>query len=135
VDGAPRLAADVPKDVRRNFDCVRKLFLYGLLASDLFAVADREAHLVLEGALRHRFVSYYGGAIPIARRGQPETVTVTSFNQYYELRSNLRSCLLQTPAGQTETLPFSYAALYEWARRRRLLSGAGCFCDRPTHDD
>lgn len=118
-----RLAPDVPEDIRLNFDRVRRLFLYGLLERDLFAVADHEAHLVLEGALRHRFVSYYNGAIPIERDGQAETLTARSFNDYYDLRSTLRRARLQTPEGETEKLPFSYPDLYGWARRRRLLVG------------
>lgn len=120
--GRLRLAPDVPDDIRRNFDRVRKLFLYGLLERDLFAVADHEAHLVLEGALRHRFVSFYGGQLPIVRDGQPETIAIRTFNDYFELRSSLRGARIGTPAG-AEPLPFSYAELYAWARRRRLLVG------------
>lgn len=118
-----RLAADVPEDIRHNFERARKLFLYGLLERDLFAAADHEAHLVLEGALRHRFVSYYTGAIPIKRGGQSQTLSVGSFDDYYALRSSLRRARLETPSGKTEQLPFSYLALYAWARRRRRLLG------------
>jgi hypothetical protein len=117
------LADDVPEDIRLNFDRVRKLFLYGLLERDLFSLANHEAHLVLEGALRHRFVSYYNGQLPILRDGVAETIAVSSFYDYYKLRPTLKRCRLGTSAAVGETLPFSYSALYSWARRQRLLVG------------
>jgi hypothetical protein len=117
-----KLADDVPEDIRRNFDRVRKLFLYGLLERDLFAIADHEAHLVLEGALRHRFVTYYARQIPIWRNGQAETIAVGSFNDLHKLRSSLRRCQLRV-ANDREPLPYGYLALYTWARRRQLLQG------------
>jgi hypothetical protein len=117
------LADDVPEDIRLNFDRVRKLFLYGLLERDLFSLANHEAHLVLEGALRHRFVSYYNGQLPILRDGVPETIEVSSFYDYYKLRPTLKRCRLGTSPANEESLPFGYPALYSWARRQRLLVG------------
>lgn len=117
------LADEVPQDIRRNFDRVRKLFLYGLLERDLFSLVDNEAHLVLEGALRHRFVSYYNGELPIWRNDASETVAMSSFNEYYDLRPSLRGCHLRPSAESKEQLPFSYRALYTWARKRKLLVG------------
>ena len=121
--GHVTLVDEVPDDIRRNFDRVRKLFLYGLLERDLFAVAGHEAHLVLEGALRHRFVSLYMGQIPIWRDGVADILAASSFHDYYARRPNLRRCQLRTNEGGKEQLPFSYPSLYSWARRRGLLGG------------
>src|SRR5688500_5657176 len=55
----------VPEDVCLNFERVRKLFLYGLLEYAFFSAAYDFGHLALEGALRHRFVTYYKGQVPI----------------------------------------------------------------------
>jgi hypothetical protein len=117
------LLDDVPEDIRRNFDRVRRLFLYGLLERDLFSIAGHQAHFVLEGALRHRFVSYYNGEIPLCRHGVPETLEVATFNDYFKQRSQLKRCQLRTTADGREPLPFNYPALYRWARQRQLLSG------------
>ena len=35
-----------------------------VLYYDIFTVVEDQAHLVLEHALRERFVAYYGGAVP-----------------------------------------------------------------------
>lgn len=67
--GRAVLADDVPQDVRDNFERARKLHLYGVLEYEFFTAAADYALLVLEGALRVRFLSYYSGGTPVGRRG------------------------------------------------------------------
>jgi hypothetical protein len=74
----------VPEDVRMGFERVRKVFLHGLLDYDMFTAAYFLGHLVLEGALRHRFISYYDGAIPVIRSGVNDTLAVSTFADYYD---------------------------------------------------
>src|ERR1700722_7180819 len=59
-----RLVADVPEAVRDNFDRLRKVYLYGVLEYELFTVAEDFAYLVLEGAFRMRFLTYYDFKVP-----------------------------------------------------------------------
>jgi hypothetical protein len=115
----------VPEEVRLGFERVRRVFLHGLLDYDLFTAAYSIGHLVLEGALRARFVSYYDGAIPVVRNGVEDTLVVSTFADYHgalaaarRRREKLR--LRGTP---DEGLPRSYPDLYQWARRRELLIG------------
>jgi hypothetical protein len=69
------LAENVPEDVRENFERARKLHLYGVLEYEFFTAASDYALLVLEGALRVRFLTYYDDGIPVLR-GQAATRTV-----------------------------------------------------------
>jgi hypothetical protein len=115
------LADDVPEHVRNNFGRVRKLHLYGVLEYDFFTVADQQALLVLEGALRLRFLSYYDGGIPVETRGVTELLPATIFDDVREAKR--RGATLRASDGHTYPLPLSTQALFAWARRERLLPG------------
>jgi hypothetical protein len=123
---ATSLDADVPQDIQRNFERLRKLFRYGLLEYEFFTAADDLAHLVLEGALRHRFISYYAKRVPVFIDGAAATLHASSFRECRELVGELRKKKhkIQLREGQRpEGLPTSLPHLWEWARRRRLLFG------------
>jgi hypothetical protein len=116
-----QLVPTVPETVRNNFERVRKTFLYGLMEYDLFTVADDDARLVLEGALRVRFVTLYGGEITVIRDGQPKTIRGEWFDDFYKrLR---RDDLLVTRDGRHHDLSLGTAGLFNWARKERLLVG------------
>jgi hypothetical protein len=118
VDQA-RLVADVPGDVRENFDRLRKVYLYGLLEYELFTVAEDFAYLVLEGAFRMRFLTYYDFKIPVSRKGIPETLDVDSFDA---LLDGKRGCRLRSKEGEHD-IPMGLPYLLLWARREGLLTG------------
>jgi hypothetical protein len=115
----------VPEDVRLNFERARKLFLYGLLDYDLFSAAYDLGHLALEGALRHRFVTYYEGSIPIWRDGVADVLPAASFDGYREAVAAARKegQRLRLREEHAEGLPRGYTDLFAWARRRGLLVG------------
>jgi hypothetical protein len=118
------LAHVVPEDVRLSYDRVRNVFMHGLLDYDLFSAAYSLGHMVLEGALRARFISYYPNGLPIRRNGVSDLLTVRGFAEYYDwLVSQKRRDKLQLDTEPPEPLPRGYSALYEWARRRELLVG------------
>ncbi|HWK27657.1 MAG TPA: hypothetical protein VNS09_13900 [Solirubrobacter sp.] len=118
------LVEAVPEDIRLEFDRVRSVFMHGLLNYDLFTAAYSLAHVALEGALRHRFISFYEGRIPIKRRGVDDFLAVSSFADYREAVQAAprgdRICLRET---SDEPAPMGYPALFGWARRRGLLIG------------
>lgn len=114
------LANDVPQDVRDNFERARKLHRYGVLEYEFFTVAGDYALLVLEGALRVRFVSYYGGEITVLRGGAEEKFAARSFD---EVRKIPRNAQLRSADDTLHPVPLGARALLDWARRERLLTG------------
>lgn len=116
-----QLVDAVPDEVRNNFERVRKTFLYGLLEYDLFTVADDDARLILEGALRNRFVGYYEGRVTVLRAEAKKVLRVSSFDDLYKrLR---RDDLLVMRDGRSHDLSLGMSGLLAWARRERLLVG------------
>ena len=63
------LAENVLKEVRDNFERARKLHLHGVLEYEFFIAAGDYVPLVLEGALRVRFLAIYNNEIPQGSRG------------------------------------------------------------------
>jgi hypothetical protein len=113
------LAEDVPENVRENFERARKLHLYGVLEYEFFTAASDYALLVLEGALRVRFLTYYSDGIPVLRSHVEETLQPESFDDIRDARG----VKLSGADGRAHRLPVSGGALLEWARRERLLPG------------
>lgn len=115
------LVADVPQEVRKNFERVRKTYLYGLMEYDLFTVADDDARLILEGALRIRFMTYYEGQITVIRDEKPKMISGSSFDELYARVQG--KDLLVTRDGRHHSLSLSMGGLLAWARKERLLEG------------
>jgi hypothetical protein len=113
------LADDVPEDVRDNFERARKLHLYGVLEYEFFMAAGDYALLVLEGALRTRFLACYPDGIPLRRKGADEVLHAKIFEDVLDARS----ARLRGRDGATHQLPLSADALLAWARREQLLAG------------
>lgn len=116
-----QLIPTVPETVRNNFERVRKTFLYGLMEYDLFTVADDDARLVLEGALRLRFVTLYEGEITLIRGGQPKTLRGEWFEDFYKRLK--RDDILVLRDGRHFDLSLGTSGLFNWARQERLLGG------------
>ncbi|HVC07358.1 MAG TPA: hypothetical protein VND98_07240 [Solirubrobacterales bacterium] len=110
----------VPDQIRQNFERARRLHLYGVLEYEFFTAASDYALLVLESALRVRFLSHYDNEIPVSRRGQGEALNAESFD---DVRRAPRSLQLRGSEG-TYPLPLGARALLGWARRERLLPGS-----------
>jgi hypothetical protein len=115
-----RLIEAVPEAVRNSFARVRKTYLYGLVEYDLFTVADDDARLILEGALRARFLTYYDGQVPVIKQGEETLLNVSSFDDVRE--ADKRKYQRRTGDGPRR-LPVSMASLLRWARRELLLVG------------
>jgi hypothetical protein len=113
------LAEVVPEEVRENFERARKLHLHGVLEYEFFTAAPEYALMVLEAALRVRFLTYYDHEIPVIRRGTPGTLRAEDF----EAVRGARKTRLRRPDGSAADLPIHLTALLAWARRERLLPG------------
>lgn len=115
------LADDVPEDVRDNFERARKLHLYGVLEYSFFTAAADYTLLVLEGALRQRFLSHYSGGIPVVHgKDIDEALPARTFDDVREARRRYK---LRGSDGATYPLPVGASELLAWARRERLLTG------------
>ena len=81
---AARRACPVPDAVRKSFDRIRSIYRQGLFCYDLYTVAGDQARLLIELALKERFVEFYGGTVLFTDgQGNTQTVTASSFEEVY----------------------------------------------------
>lgn len=118
--GQAQIVGPVPETVRENFQRVRRTFLQGLLEFDLFTVASDLSRLVLEGALRVRFLTYYSGEIQTCRAGEAALLATNSFDAVRKARFDK---YMLRDGDATYPLPITMNELLAWARRKHLLDG------------
>lgn len=114
-----RLVDAAPQSLRENFERARKLHLYGILEYEFFTAAADYALLILEGALRLRFLSYYENRIPVFEGSRREVLVAEDFEPVLKAKGS--TCLRQ--GEEKRPLPRYLKALLDWARRERLLPG------------
>jgi len=125
------LADVVPEHVRAAFDQLRRVYAYGVLCYDVYALAHGRARLVVEYALRERFLEYYSNTITfIDRSGTEHTLQPANFDELYteihrdnRLHKPQRWRLRVDPAGATLYFDGMLDSLMRWARAAGLLSG------------
>jgi len=66
--------ASVPEAIAKSFDRVRSIYRQGLFCYDLYTVAGDQARLLVEQALKERFIEFYGGTV-LFTHGQGKTQT------------------------------------------------------------
>jgi hypothetical protein len=125
------LVPAVGEHTRATFERLRMLYSYGVLYYDIFTIVEDQAHLVLEFALRERFLAFYDGAVPTEdAEGKPHTVQATGVDDLFEqirkgsrLRGPQRRRLRLRRTG--EVIPFDgmLDSLLRWARGEGLLRG------------
>jgi len=117
----------VPGGVREAFERIQTCHIYGVLSYDLFTIAYQQALLVIEFALRQRFVEYYlDGGVPLVNDSQEEKrLRVSSFENIYRALHgrDAKGWKLQLPNGDLMDFRGSYGHLLEWARKVGLLHG------------
>lgn len=57
------LAPQVAEGTRDSFEDLRKVFAYGLLCYEIFTLVNDRGLLVLEQALRDRFIDHHQGTL------------------------------------------------------------------------
>jgi hypothetical protein len=132
----------VPADVRDTFERLQLLHAYGLLAYDLFTAAHDLTRLVLEQALRTRFMTYYGGVIPLAdKTGAPQPLSAKNFDQVYDALNkrdgtHRKARRLRVGDG-SDSIDFrgTLTDLLTWARLAGLLHGQRNRWLEPLHVD
>ena len=79
------LVGEVPESTRLSYDRVRTIYAYGVLCYDLYTVAGNQALLVVEQALRERFLPFYGGTVTFIDGADREhQVTPERFSQLFD---------------------------------------------------
>jgi len=122
------LVGAVPEGTRQVFERLRELHIYGVLSYDMFTVADQQAPLVLDLALRERFMAYYklDGVPLVSKTRGNDRLRVSSFEDLYEALNHgshrKGGWKLDLDAGP---IPFrgSFGELFRWARKVGLLHG------------
>jgi len=114
-----QLVDAVPDAVRENFERARKLHLHGVLEYEFFTAAADYALLVLEAALRLRFISYYENRIPVFQGSEATFLEAVDFDAVLAAK---RKTMLRRDE-RKHPLPRYLKALLKWAREERLLPG------------
>ena len=128
---AADLVPAVPEGTRRSFERLRTLHAYGVLCYDLFTVVEDLTWVVLEQALRERFIEFYGGVIPlVSKRGVESMLPASDFeavnHAFRQGGSHAKGgwpLRLRTQQGKPWPLPHRLGTLLRWARQEGLLHG------------
>lgn len=124
IVGGLELDPAVAEGTRQSFDRLRTLFGYGVLCYDLFTLVRDHALLVIEQALRDRFIDYQGTVTFVDDQGILHQVPVTRYEEVHEAIKSNRRWKLQIAAGpDTMTFNGMLHGLYSWARKAGLLRG------------
>ncbi len=126
---AALLAPDVPDELQRSFERLRTLHAYGVLCYDTFTAVDEDAPLILEQALRARFVTFYEGRVPTADKADHAATFLA--DEFEEVYTAFRrggdpgtGWHLRLQAGGTfPCIPTTLRPLLDWARAEQLLDG------------
>jgi hypothetical protein len=121
------LVGEVPESTRLSYDRVRTIYAYGVLCYDLYTVAGNQAVLVVEQALRERFLPFYGGTVTFIDGADREReVTTGRFSELFDRDDPLvkKGWRLKLRSGRP---PIRFngmlASLLQWARGEGLLGG------------
>ncbi len=124
------LNEEVPEGTRNSFERLRTLHSHGVLCYEAFTVAEDLAWLLLEQALRERFIEFYGGSIPMAHAKTRETSPIQAqdfsvLDDAFRSKGSHVKGPWMLPLKDSSTMEFrgSMAQLQEWARREGLLDG------------
>ena len=121
------LVDDVPESTRSSYERVQNIYSYGILSYDLYTVAGNQARLVVEQALRERFLPFYGGIVTfVDGAGREHEVTAQRFSELHDRAHPLvkDSWKLKLRSGR-QPIWFNgmLASLLNWARGEGLLGG------------
>jgi hypothetical protein len=125
------LVPAVAESTRGTFERLRSLYAYGVLSYEVFTAVDDLAQLVLEQALRERFVQFYDGVVPFEDAGgEPREVRAADFAVVYDeihkdsrLRRPYRWRLRLRRTGELVYFDGMLDSLLRWARSEGLLRG------------
>jgi len=124
------LAPAVAESTRDSFDRLRAIYAYGVLCYDIFTLVNDHALLVLEQALRDRFIDFHTGSATFIDASSCEEIPVPAarFEHVHEFvtkqQRKRRDVRLRVGAGPV-SVEFNgmLSGLRGWARAAGLLRG------------
>lgn len=119
------LVPSVAEGTRMSFDRLKTIFAYGVFCYDIFTLVNDHALLVIEQALRDRFIDFHRGAVTfVDQSGIEHTVMAERYEDVYEVVSKKKKWQLVIGDGQ-QPLKFNgmLSDLRTWARQVGLLRG------------
>jgi hypothetical protein len=125
----PELASNVPQRVREYVNRLRTIYIYGVLWYDFFTVADDQAQLALEFAIRERFLEFQGASARFV--DESGAFHDLSTSPWTDLQAELRRQaarddewrLVVRRTGEAIRFDGMLDALLRWAREEQLLRG------------
>ena len=122
------LTEAVPEATTQSFERLRDLHSYGVLWYDAFTLTNDLRWVVLELALRERFIEFYDRSIPlIAKDGSEHEFAATDFASVATAfrwgGSHARRWRLRPRLGSGLKMPLTIGPLVRWARHEGLLAG------------
>ncbi|GIF48197.1 hypothetical protein DFJ67_3518 [Asanoa ferruginea] len=79
------LADAVAQGTRDAFERLRKIRAYGVLCYEIYTLVNDHALLVIEQALRDRFIHFHDGSCTFVHRdGHEKTITITDYDDVYK---------------------------------------------------
>ncbi|MFD8560626.1 hypothetical protein ACFV1N_25415 [Streptosporangium canum] len=119
------LAPQVAEGTRKSFEDLRTAFAHGVFCYEIFTLINDRGLLVLEQALRDRFIAHHGGTVRfVDEHGTQHAVAAGSYAELYDVvRRNHRQWRLLLDGGQAIAFNGTLGGLRTWARRSGLLRG------------
>lgn len=121
------LSPMVAQGTRNSFEDLRTAFTHGLFCYENFTLVNDRGLLVLEQALRDRFIEHHNGTITFVntKDRSHHTVAATNYEQLHETISKKENRRWQLLLDDGQTLPFNgmLGGLRTWARELGLLRG------------
>lgn len=125
------LADNVTEGTRRSFERLRTLHSYGILCYEAYTVAHDLAWLLLEQALRERFLEFYNHVVPLfnSKTGEQRPLTANDSSAVDKAfrkggtHADSKMWNLQLKNGSAMRFSGSMSQLQQWARKEGLLDG------------
>jgi hypothetical protein len=118
------LVPTVAEGTRKSFDDLRTVFGYGVLCYEIFTLVNDRALLVLEQALRDRFIEFHQGTVTfVDRAGAEHAFAAERYEQVREFLAVHRGWRLRLGDGHSMAFDGMLSDLRAWARQVGLLRG------------
>jgi hypothetical protein len=118
------LVPTVAESTRMSFDNLRAVFGYGILCYEIFTLVNDHALLVVEQALRDRFIAYHGGTVTFIDKQRSEHVIAAErYEQVFDFANAHPKYGLQINNGRSIPFNAMLSGLNQWAREVGLLRG------------